>query len=56
MPNPQEAKRLGINPWAVCNKQGLKPGTKEFERCVHSVMASARKRQRNKRGGKVQGR
>jgi hypothetical protein len=46
MPDPKEAKKLGVNPWAICSGQGHKQGTKEHEDCVYSVMASARKKHR----------
>jgi hypothetical protein len=35
------------NPWAVCHSQGLKKGTRKFERCVQDVKAKNRGRRRN---------
>jgi len=46
------AKIAPTNPFAICASQGLKQGTPEYERCVHSVTKQALARNRKGRRGK----
>lgn len=49
MPSQAVIRQIApTNPWKICNAQGLKQGTKEFEDCVHSVANQALKRKRAK--------
>ena len=48
MPSQKEIKKLGINPFAVAASQGLKPGTKKYERVVMAITREARTRRKKK--------
>lgn len=49
MPSQAEIKKLGVNPFAIAASQGLKPGTKKYERVVMAITRDARSRRKKKR-------